>query len=380
MQDIRTGLGVWSMRYHSPKIAGQLAKAIEATGQVDQIVLWDELTGWWPQALWEPSVTPLARHIPDLDSFPDAFTTCAFALSAVEKIGFSICTDASRRDPPELAQMMLALATATEGKGTLYLGAGEVRHIAPFGRDRKMGIKRLEDALQILRLLLKERKLVNFDGRVWQLRDAWLGNGCKERRPEVVAMGGGPRLTEMAVKYADGFSSCAPSVFSNAEKYGETVCEIKKMRAANGLGDVPFHFGLQYIVFMCKSKDDFEQYVDNPMLRWWAATGGRFKMTDWAEEGIEPAFPLDWHYAFDMRPSPMSRAEVDAIVAKVTPEMVRKSFFYGSPEDIAAEIIPFVKQGSNLNLIADLSPLMMEIDPFDNIKKLAEVCRLVKAG
>ena len=129
-----------------------------------------------------------------------------------------------------------------------------------------------------------------------------------------------------------------------------------------------------------KSKDDFEQYVDNPMLRWWAATGGRFKMSDWAEEGIEPAFPLDWHYAFDMRPSPMSRAEVDAIVAKVTPEMVRKSFFYGSPEDIAAEIIPFVKQGSNLNLIADLSPLMMEIDPFDNIKKLAEVCRLVKAG
>jgi phthiodiolone/phenolphthiodiolone dimycocerosates ketoreductase len=63
----------------------------------------------------------------------------------------------------------------------------------------------------------------------------------------------------------------------------------------------------------------------------------------------------------------------------VPAEMVRKTFFYGTPEDIAAEIIPFVKAGSQLNLVADLSPLMIPVDPIENARQMAEVCRIVKA-
>ncbi|HKY90563.1 MAG TPA: LLM class flavin-dependent oxidoreductase [Nevskiaceae bacterium] len=379
MSDVRTGIGLWVSRHFSPKVALAQARAMEASGHIDQFVLWDQLTSWWPQALWEPSITPLAGMMPDVDSSPDPFTASAFALSAAEKLGFAICTDALRRDPPEMAQTLLTLALATEGRATLCLGAGEVRHIGPFGRNRAIGLKRLEDALQIMQLLLKGDRLVNFDGKVWQLRDAWLGNGGKQKRPEILAMGGGPRLTEMAVKYADGFSSGAPFVYASAEKYAETVRSIRQQLKDIGRGNDPYTFGLHHIVFLCRSKDDFEQYVDHPLLKWYAATGGRINMNDWAPEGIEPVMPLDWHYAFDMRPSGMTRAQVDEVISKVKPEMVRKTFFYGSPADIAEQVRPYVKAGATLNLLADLSPLMVPTDPVAAIEQMAELCRLVKA-
>ncbi len=380
METIRTGIGIWAGRFGTPKLAGQMAKAMEDTGHVDQLVIWDQMNSWWPQALWEPSCTPLAKYVSDTDSSADPFVLTAFALSACEKLGFVICTDSLRRDPPEYAQMMLTLAMATEGKATLCLGAGEARHIVPFGRDRKLGLKRLEDTIQILQLLLKEKGLVNFEGKVWKLKDAWIGNGGKDRMPEIVAMGGGPRLTELSVKHADGFSSGAPFVFARPEKYAEAIRHHKGEMAKAGRANDPYVYGLHHIAFICKSKDDFEQYVDNPLLKWYAATGGRINMADWAEEGIDSVMPLDWHYAFDMCPAGMTRAQVDAVISRVTPEMVRKTYFYGSPEDIAREIIPYAKAGSNLNLIADLAPLMVETDPFSNIEQMAEVCRLVKEG
>jgi phthiodiolone/phenolphthiodiolone dimycocerosates ketoreductase len=49
--------------------------------------------------------------------------------------------DASRRDAPELAQTMLTLAASTAGPALLSLGAGEVRNINPFGRERSPGLK-----------------------------------------------------------------------------------------------------------------------------------------------------------------------------------------------------------------------------------------------
>jgi len=361
-------------------LATEAAAGIEAVGAgaVDQFVLWDQLTNWWPQALWEPAATALAEMIPDVDSVTDPFATAAFALAGVENLGFAICTDAIRREPAELAQTMLTLSMATTGRATLCLGAGEVRHIAPFGRKRSIGLNRLEEALQVMRLLLTERGLVNFDGEIWKLRDAWLGNAGKDHRPEIIAMGGGPRLVEMALRYADGFASGSPFVYADPEQYGDTVRGMRGKLEEYGRGDDEFTFGLHHIIFLCEDRDDFEQYIGNPLLRWYAATGGRINQADWDSEGIEPVLPRDWHYAFHMKPAGMSRAEIDEIIERVPDEMVRKTFYYGTPEDIAAQIRPYVAEGAELNLIADLSPLMVPIEPKVWLERYTEVCRLVK--
>jgi phthiodiolone/phenolphthiodiolone dimycocerosates ketoreductase len=183
MPELKTGVGIWSSRHLNPKVSAQFAQILEADPHIDQLVVWDQLMNWFPQALWEPANTPLAAMFDDVDSIADPFLITAFALSAVEKLGFAICCDALRREPAEMAQSLLTLAMATEGQGSLFLGAGEVRHISPFGRRRSIGLKRLEDAFQVMWLLLKETGPVDHDGTVWKMKDAFIGNGGKDRLP-----------------------------------------------------------------------------------------------------------------------------------------------------------------------------------------------------
>ncbi|HEX3612707.1 MAG TPA: LLM class flavin-dependent oxidoreductase [Sporichthyaceae bacterium] len=378
MSAVRTGIGLWGSRYLGPKMGIPYAQALEATGQIDQVVVWDQLQSWWPDALWTPENSPMAAMLPDMDSVSDPFITIAFALCGLQKMGFAACTDAIRREPPELAQTMSTLATATSGKATLSLGAGEVRHVTPFGRKRSVGLKRLNEALQILRLLWDATGPVSFEGEIWTLKDAWIGAGGRQNRPEVVAMGGGPKLIEMALKHADGMGTGAPFVYADPARYGAAVADWKRQLQALGRSAEEFTFALHHITFILADKDEFEQYVDNPLLKWYAATGGRIKMADWAPEGIESVMPLDWHYALHMKPNSIPFPEIQEIISRVSPEMVRKTFFHGTPADIAAEIKPFVKAGANLNLIADLAPLLMPVDPAQTIEASAEICRLVK--
>jgi phthiodiolone/phenolphthiodiolone dimycocerosates ketoreductase len=380
MSDIRAGIAVWASRHVSPKSAGPYAAALQATGQIDYAVIWDQLTSWFPNKLWTKENSPLAEYFPDIDSLQDPFVTMSFAMGAVDQLGFAICTDATRRDAPELAQSMLTLASATEGHALLSLGAGEVRHINPFGRKRSMGLKRLNEALQVLRLLWTAREPVDFDGEIFNLRDAFIGNAGKERRPEVIAMGGGPRLTEMALKYADGFGTGAPFVYADPQEYGRVIEGHRKTLKELGRGDDTFHFGLHHICFITESRDDFERYVDNPLVKWYAATGGRINQNDWAPEGIEPVMPLDWHYALHMKPNSMTLDQLLAVTDRVTPEMVRKTFFYGTPDDIAKQIKPFVDQGATINLVADFAPMLMPTVPEATIEASAEICRLIKQG
>jgi phthiodiolone/phenolphthiodiolone dimycocerosates ketoreductase len=380
MPALKTGVGLWASRHLTPKIGAQFAQVMEETGSVDQMVIWDQLMNWFPQALWEPANSPLAAVFPDVDSVSDPFTAMAFALSATDKLGFAICTDSLRREPAEMTQALLTLAMATEGQGSLFLGAGEVRHIAPFGRKRSIGLKRLEDALQVTRLLLKERHPVDHDGAVWKMHDAFIGNGGKDRRPEVIAMGGGPRLTNAALRYADGFSTGAPFVYADPERFGAAIAGHRQTLEQLGRDPEQFSFGLHHIAFICQDRDDFERHINNPLVKWYAATGGRINMADWEPEGIESVMPLDWHYAFKMIPGSMSKSELLAITDQVTPKMVRKTFFYGTPEEVAAEIRPFVEQGADRHLIADVSGLIVETDPQQAIRQLGEICRLVKGG
>jgi phthiodiolone/phenolphthiodiolone dimycocerosates ketoreductase len=357
-----------------------MARRIEASGDVDQVIVWDQLMNWFPQHLWTSENTPLAAVAPDVDSLNDPFATLCFALAATEgEIGFAVGTDMLRRNPSELAQMLLTLAANTTGQGTFFLGAGEAKNVIPFGVKRSRGVKRLEDGLVILEKLLKEREKVDHDGTVWQLKDAFLGNGGKDRNPQVIAMGGGPRLINAAVKHADGLAVGVPFVHAYPEDFADMVQGLKPKVEEAGRDPEAFEFGAIHMLFVCESEDAFEQYVDNPLLKFFAATAGRLDMSKWEREGIESVMPLDWHYAFKMLSGSYTRDEVYAITDKVTPEMVRKTYHVGSPAEIAEKIRPFTEAGATRHAFADVSALLIAQDPTEAVDGMIEVSRLVKA-
>ena len=380
MKNIVTGVNLWGSRYASPKIATELARKIEKSGHVDQVIVWDQLMSWFPQHIWTTENTPLAAFVPDVDSLSDPFATLIFGLAGTEgRIGFGVGTDILRRNPSELAQMLLTLATSTAGQGSFYLGAGEAKNNVPFGINRALGVKRLEDGVQVLRKLLKERHKVDHDGSVWQMKDAFIGNGGKDRNPEIIVMGGGPRLIEAALRYADGFATGVPFVAPYPKEYGEAVLEHKKKLAEYGRANDKFSFGLIHMLFVCKDEDEFEKYVNNPLLKFFAATAGRLNMNDWDREGIEPVMPRDWHYAFKMLSGSYTKEEVLDIVNRTTPEMVRKTYHVGSPAQIAAKIRPFTEAGADRHLMADVSSLLIAQDPSAAVEGMIEVSRLIKA-
>jgi phthiodiolone/phenolphthiodiolone dimycocerosates ketoreductase len=381
MREVLTGVNLWGSRYAPIRIAGAMARRIEASGHVDQVIVWDQLMNWFPQHLWTAENTPLAAIAPDVDSINDPFATLCFALAATEgRVGFGVGTDMFRRNPSELAQMLLTLATTTTGQGSFYLGAGEAKNVVPFGHKRSRGLMHLEDGLQVLRKLLKEDHKVDHDGRVWTLRDAFLGNGGKDRKPQVITMGGGPRLIDSALSYADGLAVGVPFVTPYADDFAEFVTTQKQALEERGRDPEAFEFGAIHMLFVCESEDAFEQYVDNPLLKFFAATAGRLDMHKWEREGIESVMPLDWHYAFKMLSGSYTRDEVYAITDKVTPEMVRKTYHIGSPAEIAAKIRPFTDAGATRHAFADVSALLIAQDPTDAVEGMIEVSRLVKAG
>src|SRR5271167_3471517 len=229
MPDVLTGVNLWGNRYAPIRMGGDMARRIEASGHVDQVIVWDQLMSWFPQHLWTADNTPLAAVAPDVDSINDPFATLCFALAATEgKIGFGVGTDMLRRNPSELAQMLLTLATSTTGRGSFYLGAGEAKNIIPFGIKRSIGVKRLAEGLPILEKMLKGTEKFDYDGEIWKLKDAFIGNGGKDRKPQIIAMGGGPRLINAALAHADGIAVGVPFVTPRAEDFAEHVTTQKK--------------------------------------------------------------------------------------------------------------------------------------------------------
>ena len=135
-----------------------------------------------------------------------------------------------------------------------------------------------------MRKLLKEREPVDHDGKVWQMTDAFIGNGGKDKQPEVITMGGGPRLIDASRCATPTAGPPAPPfVYAEPQKYAEAVTGHKKTLEELGRGDDDFSFGLHHIVFICEDKDDFERHVDNPLVKWYSrpaagsisATGAR---------------------------------------------------------------------------------------------------------
>jgi phthiodiolone/phenolphthiodiolone dimycocerosates ketoreductase len=111
------------------------------------------------------------------------------------------------------------------------------------------------------------------------------------------------------------------------------------------------------------------------------AVFGRLHHGDWKAEGVDLVFPDDWHYALKMLPHQMSRAEVDEVVAGVTPKMIEKSWLIGTPEEVAAQLRPWVEAGADYIAPSDLAPAVMEPEEQPEVfQTMIELCAQLKGA
>jgi len=376
---VTTAIPLSSDRHMPPALHAQLAGAAAASGVVDELLVWDQLTNFWPRQMWTPENTPMAALLPDLDSYSDAFAMSAYVAAAAPGIGLSISTDAIRRGPAELTQTMLTLANMTEGRATVMIGAGEAKQVTPFGWKRSEGLARLEDHLRMFRAFWEaDEEPVDLDGNHWNLKRAWLGTS-RTHRPRVWALGGGPKLLDLATTYADGMAAIVPCVAPTPEGWAETVTSLKAELERKDRDPDDFDFGIWFMALVHEDEALLQRALDNPLMRYMAGVFGRLDPNAWDAEGIAPPMPRDWHYAMKLLPVTWTDQEIDDLLARTTHEVSEKSFVYGTPAQVADEVQQYVEAGATWVSVCDILPLILEpADAQNGLARNVEICRRLK--
>ena len=356
----------------------ELARGVHGSGVVDNLFMWDQMTNFWPPHLWTPENAPMAAVLPDIDSYADAFAMGAYALAAAPGAGLAVSTDAIRRGPAELNQTMWTLAGMAGGRAIFQIGAGELKQTRPFGWKRSEGLARLEDQLKLSRAFWESEEPVDYEGHHWTMRRAWLGR-ARVARPQVWALGGGPRLLDLATSYADGFAAISPCVFDAPEKFAALVARLREDLERKGRDPDAFGFGLWFMNAVHEDREVLDRAFDGALMKWMAANFGRLDNSEWAGLGVDAVFGDDWHYSVKLRPIDVTEAEAADVIARTSRRMVELSFSHGTPQEVAADIQGYLDAGCNYVSVCDVLPICLEADDAQNaIARSIDVCARIK--
>lgn len=343
---VQTAVAVFGDRYAPPQALQEQAKAIQASGVVDQVVVPDQLNNFIPPSLWTIENSPLAAVLPDVDSAMDAFTTAAWIAAAVPGMPITLTTDSIRRAPAELIQSMLTLATMTGGRAAVLVGGGEQKQCRPYGHKRGQGLARMEDLFELFNRLWEADGPIDYEGHHATFKGASLG-GARQHRPGMWGLGGGPKLVDLATTHCDGFAAAAPCTWATPEQAGAEIARIKDVLRAKGRDPEAFGFGVFCPVLLHEDPARIDAALDNPMTRWMAATYGRIDPADWAAEGLASPVPDGWTYYLKMVPQHETPEFVADVLSKTTRAHAQRGFFAGSPAEVAATLAAFVEAGVN---------------------------------
>lgn len=371
---VQTAVAVFGDRYVPPSALQEQARAIQASGAVDQVVVPDQLNNFIPPVLWTQENTPLAAVVPDVDSAADAFTTAAYLAAAVPGQAITLTTDSIRRAPAELIQTMMSLANITEGRATFLVGGGEQKQCRPYGHKRGQGLARMEDLFELFNRLWTAEGPVDYEGHHTTFQGASLG-GARQHRPRLWALGGGPRLVDLATTHCDGFAAAAPCTWATPDQAAEEISRLKRVLAEKGRDPESFGFGMFCPVLLHEDPQRVSAALDNPMTRWMAATYGRIDPADWAAVGLVSPVPEGWTYYLKMVPQHESPEFVEEVLSKTTREHAELGFYAGTPEEVAARMREYVAAGVTWVMPLDYMALMLAPEELpEALPRSIEVC------
>ena len=379
---IFTAVSLQPDRFTPIEHIGKLALAYADSGVVDYQTCTDQLVSWWPNVLWQEQMRerPLGAVIKDADSFHDVYSLSAYMAAVTGgRLGAAPTLDCVRRGPAELVQTMATISGMTKNRPIFMFGGGEQKQCKPFGHRRIEGLDRMEDLFRINKLMWEAQGPFSFEGHHTKLKNAWLGTGSRENRPEVWAVGGGPKLMEIAANYADGFGTMARYVFVSPEHAAERISAMKREIASYGRDPSTFRFGIIAAVLLHENEAVIDRAIDDPLYRFMTATMGRINQSDWDLDGIEPPMPREWCYAINMLPTELTMSEVKEWLSRVTRPMAEKSWIYGTPGQVGEELTRYVEAGADWIGIYDMLPFTLSHDEqLAAAQRSIEVCRILK--
>ena len=147
----------------------------------------------------------------------EAFTLLGYLAGITTRVKLGTCvSDILRRYPAVVAQFTVTLHDFSNGRAILGVGAGEGMNLLPYGIDAKNLVSKLEEGLEIIRLLF-EREEVTYEGKYFRLKNAFV---MPRKKVPLWVGANSPRTIELTAKFGD---SWVPSAGAGPNSYRENL-------------------------------------------------------------------------------------------------------------------------------------------------------------
>lgn len=335
----------------------------------DSLLLWDHLQDLFPKALWEKSFTWAAGDNDSPHAFFEIQTLLGYMAPRAGRMAVGVAvTEAVRRHPVIIAQSMITLAHLGKRAPILGIGSGERENIEPYGLSFANPVSRLEEALQVLRLCFYGKGPLNFEGKYFSLRDAVFDlKAPRGRMPRIWIGALGPRMLELTGRYGDGWY---PLGLLSPDEYGQKLGVIREAAKAAGRNPDEITPAFQPYIVVAPTRDEARKMLDTRTLRYF---GLLVPAEHWRKLGFTHPFGEGFKGNVDFLPETYTRAELEEAIAAVPVEMANVGLLWGTPQDVAEQLRPYVAAGMRYVVPQAMSAALSRKDAMFSMRALRTI-------
>jgi phthiodiolone/phenolphthiodiolone dimycocerosates ketoreductase len=340
--------------------------------RLDSVMLIDHFQNVFPSVIWDKELTWFAAHRPTPHEMFDYQVLLGFLASRVGPMRLGVgVTEPIRRHPVLIAQAMMTLSHLTKRAPILGIGAGERMNIDPYGLDFSEPVRRLEEALQIIRLCLTAQGPITFSGKYYRLEGARMDLKAPQGKvPEIWIAAHGPRMLQLTGRYGDGWY---PTAVVSPQEYAAKLATVSAAAAEAGRSAAEITPALHRFVVFGASEPEARAMLETKVIR---AMGLMASAELWRQSGAAHPFGEDFNALVDFVPDRYDRLTMEEAIAAVPAAVMTEGpLLWGTPKQVAAKLRDFGDAGMRHVVLAPLSGLVSRRAALYGLWATAQIAR-----
>src|SRR5579875_2904356 len=335
----KLNIGVIGPSFPPLENIARVAMRLEEKGY-DSIWFADHLMGWFPHSIWkEEYVGKLATYSPH--TFYETTLSMAIAASFTKRIrvGSSV-VEPNRRHPAMIAKSFATLENIAPGRIILGIGVGEAENIVPYGISYNKTLKKLEEAIRIIKILWSSNgyELLSFNGEIFKLDRAVFSLPPKQGRPPIWIGGRSKKACKLVASLGDGWLPWGVTL----NEYKQKMDMIKEEARRLSRDPANIEFAAYFTLLIDPNRDECYRLMEKPIIKALALVA---PSEVYEEMGLEHPLGKDFSPIKDYIPAWYSENEILDAIKKVPREVVEKVLLWGNVDDVIDKLEVFRKTG-----------------------------------